>query len=137
MASGRLDIACLPCYHVSVIRSFKNTGSEDVFNGQSTTAARHTCPQSLWRVAARKLDQLDSAISLEDLRVPPGNRLEALSGDRTGQHSISINDRYRICFVWTDSGPDEVKIVDYHGGDLNKGHCHDSRTNEPRADSSR
>jgi len=65
-------------------------------------------------MAARKLDLLDSAISLDELRVPPGNRLEALSGDRKGQHSIRINDQYRICFVWTDTGPDEVEITDYH-----------------------
>jgi proteic killer suppression protein len=65
-------------------------------------------------MAARKLDLLDSAISLDELRVPPGNWLEALSGDRKGQHSIRINDQYRICFVWTDTGPDEVEITDYH-----------------------
>jgi proteic killer suppression protein len=62
----------------------------------------------------RKLEYLDSAVRLEDLRVPPGNRLEALSGDRRGEHSIRINDQYRICFVWTDEGPDAVEIVDYH-----------------------
>lgn len=57
---------------------------------------------------------LDSAVDLKDLRSPPGNRLEALSGDRTGQHSIRINDQWRICFVWTLTGPDRVEIVDYH-----------------------
>lgn len=66
------------------------------------------------RVALRKLRQLGSAESIEDIRVPPGNRLEALKGDRGGQHSIRINDQWRICFVWTDSGPEEVEIVDYH-----------------------
>ena len=66
------------------------------------------------RVALRKLRQVGSAESLEDLRVPPGNRLEALKGDRVGQHSIRINDQWRICFVWTDAGPEEVQIVDYH-----------------------
>jgi proteic killer suppression protein len=71
-------------------------------------------PQSLWRIAVRKLDQLDSVVMLDELRVPPGNRLEALSGDRAGQHSIRINDQFRICFVWTESGPDAVEIVDYH-----------------------
>jgi toxin HigB-1 len=60
------------------------------------------------------LDLLDAATQLKDLRVPPENRLEALSGDRSGQHSIRINGQYRICFVWTDDGPDEVEIVDYH-----------------------
>jgi proteic killer suppression protein len=97
-----------------VIRSFDGAGIEDVFNGVNTKAARKTCPKDLWRVAARKLDQLDSVESLDDLRVPPGNRLEALAGGRTGQHSIRINEQYRICFVWTSTGPLEVAIVDYH-----------------------
>lgn len=66
------------------------------------------------RVALRKLRQVGSAESLEDLRVPPGNRLEALKGDRVGQHDIRINDQCRICFVWTHAGPEEVEIVDYH-----------------------
>jgi proteic killer suppression protein len=65
-------------------------------------------------VAFRKLDQLDSATELVDLAVPRGNRLEALKGDRKGQHSIRINERYRICFRWTEAGPDSVEIVDYH-----------------------
>jgi len=112
--SFSLAIARLPCYPVSMIVAFKEAGTEDLFNGENTSAARRTCPQSLWKVAARKLDQLDSAATLDELHVPPGNRLEALTGDRMGQHSIRINDQYRICFVWTDSGPDEVEIVDYH-----------------------
>lgn len=97
-----------------MILGFRNEGTEDVFNGKASKAARRTCPEVLWNVAARKLEQLDSAGSLNDLRVPPGNRLEALSRDRKGQHSIRINERYRICFVWTASGPNEVEIVDYH-----------------------
>ena len=97
-----------------MIRSFKNIGTEDVFNGKNTRAARQICPQNLWRVAVRKLDQLDSVTSLAELRIPPGNRLEALGGDRKGQFSIRINDQYRICFVWADSEPDEVEIIDYH-----------------------
>jgi proteic killer suppression protein len=60
------------------------------------------------------MDQLDSVILLDELQIPQGNRLEALKGDRKGQHSIRINEQYRICFVWTDFGPDEVEIVDYH-----------------------
>ena len=72
------------------------------------------CPQRLWSVARRKLDQLDSVESLEDLRIPRGNRLEALSGSRKGQFSIRINEQYRVCFEWTSSGPDNVEIVDYH-----------------------
>lgn len=97
-----------------MIRSFKDDGTEDIFNGKSTKVARRTCPQSLWRVAVRKLDQLDSVASLHDLSVPPGNELEALKGDRKGEYSIRINDQYRICFIWTEMGPDEVGITDYH-----------------------
>ena len=97
-----------------MIQSFRNAGTEDIFNGENTRAARKTCPESLWKVAARKLDQLDSVVSLEELRVPPGNQLEALSGDRKGQHSIRINQQYRVCFIWTDLGPTEVEVVDYH-----------------------
>ena len=99
---------------MSVIQSFRDAGTEEVFNGENTKAARQSCPVSLWKVASRKLDLLDSAISLNDLRVPPANRLEALSKDREGQHSIRINDQYRICFIWTERGPAEVEIVDYH-----------------------
>ena len=66
------------------------------------------------RVALRKLRQLQIATCLDDLRIPPGNRLEALKGDRMGQHSIRINDRYRICFRWTEAGPADVEITDYH-----------------------
>lgn len=65
-------------------------------------------------VALRKLDQMEAARTLNDLRVPPGNRLEALKGDRTGQHSIRINDQYRICFVWKVDGAHDVEITDYH-----------------------
>jgi proteic killer suppression protein len=97
-----------------MIVSFKNEGTEDIFNGESTRAARKTCPVSLWKIAARKLDQLYSVIVLNELRIPPGNQLEALAGDRKGQHSIRINERYRICFVWRDLGPDDVEVVDYH-----------------------
>jgi toxin HigB-1 len=97
-----------------MIHSFKNAGTEDIFNGKNTSVARRTCPQSLWKIAARKLDQLDSVESMDDVRIPSGNRLEALSGDRQGQQSIRINDQYRVCFAWTDFGPDEVEIVDYH-----------------------
>ncbi len=97
-----------------MIRAFKNPGTEDIFYGKNTSAARQTCPQNLWKIAARKLDQLDSVNALAELRIPPGNRLEALSGDRKGQYSIRINDQYRICFVWAETEPDEVEIVDYH-----------------------
>ena len=97
-----------------MILSFKDVGTQDIFNGENTKSARKTCPQTLFDVAFRKLDQIDSAVELNDLRVPPGNRLEALKGDRIGQHSIRINDQYRICFIWTNSGATEVEIVDYH-----------------------
>ena len=97
-----------------MIVSFADQGTEDVYNGNNTAEARRRCPRSLWKVAQRKLDQLDSSTVLEDLRIPPGNRLEKLSGDREGQHSIRVNQRYRISFVWTDAGPDKVEIVDYH-----------------------
>ena len=97
-----------------MIQSFSNAGTEDIFNGKRTKAARKTCPQPLWRIAVRKLDLLDSVISLDELNIPPGNRLKALKGDRQGQHSIRINEQYRICFVWIDLGPEEVEILDYH-----------------------
>jgi len=97
-----------------MIKSFATAGTEDVFNGRNTKDARKTCPRDLWRVAARKLEQLDSVSQLEELRIPPGNRLEALTRDRKGQFSIRINEQYRVCFMWTDDGPDVVEIVDYH-----------------------
>lgn len=97
-----------------MIRSFANEGSDDIFNGRRTKAARKACPETLWAVARRKLDALDYAVRLDDLRAPPGNRLEALKGDRRGEHSIRINDQYRVCFRWTDSGADNVGVEDYH-----------------------
>lgn len=97
-----------------MIRAFKNQGTEDIFNGINSKDARRTCPNSVWRIATRKLEQLDSVESLDDLRVPPGNKLEALSGNRDGQHSIRINNQYRICFIWHNDAPTEVEIVDYH-----------------------
>ena len=97
-----------------MIQAFKNTVTQDIFNGENTKAARKTCPSAIWKVAARKLDQLDSVVALHELRIPPNNKLEALSGDRKGQYSIRINEQYRICFVWAEKGPDQVEIVDYH-----------------------
>ena len=97
-----------------MIQSFKDQGTEDVFNGRNTRAARRICPEVLWRVANRKLDQLDSVITLHELSISPGNRLEGLAGDRSGEYSIRINEQYRICLIWTDKGPDQVEIVDYH-----------------------
>ncbi len=97
-----------------MIRSFAARATEDIFNGKNSQPARRALPQKLVRVALRKLEQLDSVERLEDLRIPPGNRLEALRGKRTGQHSIRINEQYRVCFEWSDSGPEAVEIVDYH-----------------------
>jgi proteic killer suppression protein len=97
-----------------VIASFRDTATEDLFNGRNTRAAQAALPRELWRIAARRLDHLDSAARLGDLRTPPGNRLEALRGDRAGQYSIRINDRYRVCFRWSSEGPRDVELVDYH-----------------------
>jgi len=97
-----------------MIRTFRDAATEDLFYGRDTKTARHRLPRRLWSTASRKLDAVDQAGELGDLRIPPGNRLEALHGDRQGQHSIRINDQYRICFRWTESGPDEVEVVDYH-----------------------
>jgi proteic killer suppression protein len=97
-----------------VIVSFKDEGTESVFDGRDTKKARKSCPQNLWRVARRKLDQINQAAELDDLQVPPGNRLEELKGDRKGQHSIRINEQYRVCFTWTERGAEGVEIVDYH-----------------------
>ena len=97
-----------------MIVSFKDRATEEVFNGVNSKAARKACPQTLWRIASRKLDQLDSVQSLEELKVPPGNHLEGLSGNRKGEHSIRINKQYRVCFMWGESGPINVEITDYH-----------------------
>lgn len=97
-----------------MIRSFRDAGTEDIFNGADSKRARKTCPSHLWKVARRKLELLDSAGTLDDLRVPTANRLKALRGERAGQHSIRVNDQYRVCFAWTDEGPAGIEIVDYH-----------------------
>ena len=97
-----------------MIKTFRNTGTEDIFNGKNSKEARKVCPQSLWKIASRKLDQIDSANKRDDLKIPPGNMLEALKGDRQGEYSIRINNQYRICFIWSEHGPDQVEIIDYH-----------------------
>jgi proteic killer suppression protein len=91
------------------IRSFQCRDTEALFR-----TGRNRRFNAIARIASRKLDMLDAAAALDDLRVPPGNRLEALLGDRAGQHSIRVNDRFRLCFVWTPEGPAGVEIVDYH-----------------------
>ena len=93
---------------------FRDQGTQDVFNGIGSKAARKACPASIHAVASRKLQYLNAAAILDDPKVPPGNNLHALTGDRKGQHAISINDQYRVCFRWTDAGPVEVEITDYH-----------------------
>ena len=93
-----------------MIRSFRDPDTEALFGRRRS----RRLPANLQRVALRKLVILDAAESLSDLRVPPGNRLEALKGDRTGQHSIRINDQWRVCFVWRASDAFDVEIVDYH-----------------------
>ena len=94
---------------VVVIRSFRCRETEALFHDELVPRFR-----AIERVARRKLLYLHAARRLEDLRVPPGNRLEALRGDRRGQHSIRVNDQWRICFVWQDGEAGEVEIVDYH-----------------------
>jgi len=97
-----------------MIQSFKNQATEDLFNGKATKTALKLCPRNLWNIVSRKLDQIDSVTSLNELRVPPANHLEALKRDRKGQHSIRINDQYRVCFKWTESGACNVEVTDYH-----------------------
>ena len=99
-----------------MILSFKDDGTEDIFNGKKTKSARKSCPEKLWKLARRKLELIDSVVNLKELSIPPGNRLEALKGNRLGQYGIRINDQYRICFKWREQGPDEVEIIDYHKG---------------------
>ena len=93
-----------------MIRSFADRETEIIWSGRRS----RRLPADIQAVALRKLRMLNQAQTLQDLRVPPGNRLEALRRDRTGQHSIRINDQWRICFIWTEGGPSDVEIVDYH-----------------------
>ncbi|EME5359052.1 TPA: hypothetical protein L5599_003518 [Pseudomonas aeruginosa] len=92
-----------------MIRSFRCPDTEHLFVNGSTKKW-----PAIKDVAVRKLTMLDVAADIRDLRSPPGNRLEALNGNRQGQHSIRINDQYRICFVWSANGPEHVEITDYH-----------------------
>ena len=96
-----------------MIVSFKDRGTEDIFDGEDSKAARKTLPSNLHNRAGQTLDQLSAAVSLNSLSLP-GLRLEKLKGDRAGQFSIRINDQYRVCFRWTERGAENVEIVDYH-----------------------
>ncbi|MEE8547196.1 MAG: type II toxin-antitoxin system RelE/ParE family toxin [bacterium] len=93
-----------------MIKSFRNRTCEDVFNREFVKRLS----RNVQRLAYRKLLILDGAENLEDLRIPPGNRLEKLSGNRKGQYSIRINDQWRICFVWREGNAHDVEIADYH-----------------------
>lgn len=93
------------------IQSFKDGRAQAILDGKHPGKG---FPPDLLRVAKRKLAMLKDAVTLNDLRFPPGNRLEALSGDRQGQHSIRVNDQFRLVFIWTEGGPADVEFVDYH-----------------------
>ena len=92
-----------------MIKTFKCADTQSLSKGERVKQL-----VNIASVARRKLRQLEIADRLDDLRVPPGNRLESLKGDRAGQHSIRVNDQFRVCFRWTDAGPEDVEIVDYH-----------------------
>ena len=96
-----------------MIVSFESRATEDLFNGVDSKAAR-TIPKAVWPVVVRKLDLLNAAHDLRDLRVPPGNRLEGLKGQRVGYYSIRVNDQYRIVSRWIDGNAQDVVITDYH-----------------------
>ena len=93
-----------------MVKSFKDSETERINRRQRS----RRLPADIQQIALRKLRMLNNAVSLNDLRIPPANRLEKLSGERTGQHSIRINDRWRVCFVWQDGNAHDVEIVDYH-----------------------
>lgn len=110
----RIDNYNGPRYNVTMIQCFKTAGTEDIFDGLTSQAARKCCPLSIWAVARRKLDQINRVRDVDDLKVPPGNRLERLKGDRENQYNIRINEQYRICFTWEEDNAYDVEITDYH-----------------------
>jgi proteic killer suppression protein len=93
-----------------MIKGFKDAATEAVFNGENPGGALG----NILKVARRKLAMVNAAVTLNDLKSPPKNKLHALKDDRAGQHAIKVNDQYRVCFIWTDEGPTEVEITDYH-----------------------
>jgi toxin HigB-1 len=97
-----------------MIRGFANRGTEEIYNGDNGKAARQELPRELWERARDLLDQLEAAMQIGDMRSPPSNRLEKLSGDRAGQWSVRINAKYRICFHFEGGIASEVEITDYH-----------------------
>lgn len=103
-----------PVIMTPVIAGFRDRATEDIFDGRDSRSARRALPRSLWPRATRRLDQLNRVRSLDELRIPPGNRLEKLRRDRAGQLSIRINDHYRICFRWEAGDAHQVEITDYH-----------------------
>jgi toxin HigB-1 len=105
-----IDTWCDALYNKAVIKTFKDAQTQKIYQRQPS----RKLPPDIQLVALRKLRMINNAISLTDLRVPPANRLEKLSGDRTGQCSIRINDQWRICFEWRESDAYDVEIVDYH-----------------------
>ena len=105
-----LDINNASRYYSSMIKSFKCRETEKVFRREHS----RKLPPDIQRQGQKKLYLLDAAVSLDDLRIPPGNRLESLAGDRKGQHSIRLNEQWRICFQWKDNDAHNVEIADYH-----------------------
>lgn len=97
-----------------MIVSFRNKGTKDVYDSVGSPAERRALPQNLRRKVQLLFEWMESAVEIRDLRFPQGNRPEKLKGDRQGQHSIRINEQYRICFRWTKNGPADVEITDYH-----------------------
>ena len=102
-----------PLISINMIKSFASKATEDIYHGVSSKSAK-SLPESIWGVAQRKLDMINAAHLLSDLRIPPGNRLERLKGNMSSYHALRINDQFRIVFRWVDGHAFEVTIVDYH-----------------------
>lgn len=114
--SARAHTACtfaVKTVYLCVIINFRDQASDDIFNGIDTKHARRI-PSAIWKIAVRKLDLLNAAHDLKDLRIPPLNRLETLKGNHKGKHAIRINDQYRIIFTWSEGNAKDVQIIDYH-----------------------